>query len=199
MAEEEKKTKSETEPAKAKVPSTERAAVPEVLRPFESLRREVDRLFEDFGRGIWSFPSRSLWESLAPRSWPFRSLGVFDVEPFWRRGAAAPAVDIVEREKDYQITAELPGMDEKDIEVKVSNDMLTIKGEKKLEREEKKKDYYLSERSYGEFRRSFWLPESVDREKIEANFAKGVLTITIPKKPEAIAEERKIPIKTSQA
>ena len=166
-------------PVKTEEKPAERAAVPAAWRPFESLRREVDRLFEDFDRGFWRFPSRSL----------------FDIEPFWRRGVTAPAVDIVEREKDYQVAAELPGMEEKDVEVKVTDDVMTIKGEKKAEKEEKKKDYYLSERHYGAFQRSFSLPDGVDADKIEASFKKGVLTVTLPKKPEAIKPERKVEIK----
>jgi HSP20 family protein len=168
-------------PAKTAEKPAERAAVPAAWRPFESLRREVDRLFEDFDRGFWRFPSRSL----------------FDIEPFWRRGGTAPAVDIVEREKDYQVTAELPGMEEKDVEVKVTDDVMTIKGEKKEEKEEKKKDYYLSERRYGAFQRSFSLPSGVAADKIEANFKKGVLTVTLPKQPEAIKPERKVEIKAA--
>jgi HSP20 family protein len=89
-----------------------------------------------------------------------------------------PAVDVVESEKAYEITAELPSMDEKNIEVKVTEGSLTIKGEKQDEKEEKQKDYYLQERHFG----SFELPESVDADKIEAAFKKGVLTIKLPKK-----------------
>jgi len=166
-------------PVKTEEKQAERTATPAVWRPFEGLRREVDRLFEDFDRGFWRFPSRSL----------------FEMEPFWRRGAATPMVDIAQREKDYQLTAELPGMEEKDIELKVTRDMMTIKGEKKEEKEEKKKDYYLSERRYGAFQRSFQLPDGVDPDKIEANFKKGVLTVTLPKKPEAIKPERKVEVK----
>ncbi len=166
-------------PAKTEEKPAERAAVPAAWRPFESLRHEVDRLFEDFDRGFWRFPSRS----------------PFDIEPFWRRGVTAPVVDIVEREKDYQVAAELPGIEEKDVEVKVTDDVMTIKGEKKEEKEEKKKDYYLSERRYGAFQRSFSLPDGVDADKIEASFKKGVLTVTLPKKPEAIKPERKVEVK----
>ena len=166
-------------PAKTEEKPAEQSAVPAAWRPFESLRNEVNRLFEDFDRGFWRLPSRSL----------------LDIEPFWRRGATAPAVDIVEHEKDYQITAELPGMEEKDIELKVANGVMTIRGEKKEEKEEKKKDYYLSERRYGAFQRSFSLPNGADADKIEASFKKGVLTVTLPKKPDAIKQERKIEVK----
>jgi HSP20 family protein len=169
----------ETAPVKTDLKPAERTAVPVARRPFESLRREVDRLFEDFDRGFWRFPSRSL----------------FDIEPFWGRGATEPAVDIVERERDYQVTAELPGMEEKSVELRIADGIMTIKGEKKEEKEEKKKDDHLTERRYGAFQRSFALPVGVDADKIEASFKTGVLTVTLPKKPEAIKPERKVEIK----
>jgi len=160
------------------------APVPE-WRPFEALRQEVDRLFDSFGGGFW--PS------------PFRR-SAFDIEPFWRREStwsAAPAVDIAESERAYEITAELPGMDEKNIEVKLMDGTLTIKGEKQEEKEEKKKDYYLSERRFGSFERSFAIPESVDESKIDANFKKGVLTVTLPKKAEVQTPAKKIDVKAA--
>jgi HSP20 family protein len=158
---------------------------PTEWRPFESLRREVDRLFDDFGVGSWRSPF---------------GRGLFDVEPFWRGEVSwgkAPAVDIAESDKAYEITAELPGMDESNIDVKFSDGTLTIKGEKKDEKEEKKKDYYLSERRYGSFQRSFGVPDDVDADKIEAHFKNGVLTVTLPKRPEAQKSEKKIAIKTA--
>jgi HSP20 family protein len=123
--------------------------------------------------------------------------GVFNVEPFWRNEVSwgkAPAVDIADNEKAYEITAELPGMDESNIDVKFSDGTLTIKGEKKDEKEEKKKDYYLSERRYGSFQRSFGVPDGVDAEKIEAHFKNGVLTVTLPKTLQAQKSEKKIAI-----
>jgi HSP20 family protein len=170
-------------PVKAEERSPARATAPQGLRPFESLRREVDRLFHDFDQGFLRSPFR--------RSW-------FDLEPLWgraSRGEAEPAVDIIEKDNAYEITADLPGMDEKNIEVKLSNDGLTIRGEKQEEREEQKRDYYLHERSFGAFERSFTLPEGVDADKIEASFKKGVLTVTLPKRPEAIKPEKQIPVK----
>jgi len=166
-----------------KTPAGEAALQP--WRPYESLRREVDKLFEDFDQGFWRLPFR-------------RSM--IDAGPFWRRPASwitEPAVDVVEKEKAYEITAELPGMDEKNIEVKLVNGGLTIKGEKQEEKEEKKKDYYVHERSFGAFERSFAVPESVNADKIEANFSKGVLKVTLPKRPEAIKPEKKIEVKAS--
>jgi HSP20 family protein len=168
--------------------SEQTAGTPATLRgwePFEGLWRQIDRVFEDFHRGLWRAPF---------------SRANFDVEPFWRMETTwgeAPAVDVVEKDKGYEITAELPGMDEKNIEVKLSNDMLTIKGEKKEDKEEKQKDYYLSERRYGSFQRSFRIPDGVDADKIEAKFQKGVLTVTMPKKLEAQKSEKKVEIKAA--
>ena len=88
-------------------------------------------------------------------------------------------------------------MAEKDIDVKVSDGNLTIKGEKQEEKEEKKKDYYLQERRFGSFERRFRVPEGVDIDKIEASFKNGVLTVTLPKKPEAQAASKKIEVKGS--
>jgi HSP20 family protein len=123
-----------------------------------------------------------------------------DIEPFWGSEAkweATPAVDITESEKAYELTAELPGMDETNIEVNVSDGNLTIKGEKQEEKEEKKKDYYMRERNFGSFERRFELPEGVDADKIEATFKKGVLTLTLPKKLEAQKPAKKIEVKAA--
>jgi HSP20 family protein len=120
------------------------------------------------------------------------------MEPLWQREMArvtTPAVDIVEKDTAYEVTVELPGMDESNIELKLSNGALTIRGEKKEEKEEKKKDYYLSERRFGSFERRFQVPQGVDTGKIEASFKKGVLTVTLPKTHEARAQEKKIAIK----
>jgi HSP20 family protein len=164
------------------------SAAPSVMQawqPFESLRQEIDRLFNDFGQGFFQ---------------PFRR-PLFSTEPFLRpelKSLTTPAVDIVDSEKAYEITAEVPGMDEKNIEVKVANGTLTIKGEKQEEKEEeKKKDYYLQERNFGSFERSFSVPEGVDADKIEASFKKGVLTVTLPKKPEAQKPAKKIEVKAA--
>jgi HSP20 family protein len=139
--------------------------------PFALLRREMDSLFDNFFRG-------------------------FDVEPFESRlGAFSPKVDVTENDKEIKVTAELPGMDEKDIDVSLQSDMLTIKGEKKEEKEDKGKDYYRMERSYGSFSRSIPLPVEVETNKIEAKFKKGVLSITLPKTAKAVAETKKIPVK----
>ena len=167
-------------PVKSEEKGIQRA--PAEWSPFANLRREFDRMLEDFPWG---------WRRPLTRS-------AFDVEPFWRGFAgvgAVPAVDIAEKDKEYEITAELPGMDESNIDVKFADGLLTLKGEKKEEKEEKNKDYYLSERRYGSFQRSFSVPDGVDAEKIEAAFKNGILTVTLPKTPEAQKKEKKIEIK----
>jgi HSP20 family protein len=156
-----------------------RTSPPDVLR---SIRSEFDRLFDRLA----DFRLPSLRR-------------MFEIEPFRRWEApfefATPAVDLSEDEKAYKITAELPGIDAKDVDVSVSGDMLVFKGEKHQEKEEKDTSHYLCERSYGAFRRAFRLPDGVDRDKVAADFAKGVLTITLPKTPEAQKQSKKIEIK----
>ncbi|KAB0486956.1 heat shock protein Hsp20 [Pseudomonas reinekei] len=163
--------------------TSEHSVVTDLWRPLEKLRQQVDHLFEDFNH-------RS---SLSPLG-----RGLFDIDPLWRReliGHSLPAVDITEKDKSFEITAELPGMDQKNIEVKLSNGSLIIKGEKKEDKEEKRKGYYLSERHYGSFERVFNLPKGVDADKIEASFSKGVLSLSLPKKPEAMKADKVVPIK----
>jgi HSP20 family protein len=104
-------------------------------------------------------------------------------------------VDITENEKEIKLSAELPGMDEKDIDVSLQNNTLTIKGEKKEEKEDKGKDCYKMERSYGSFSRSIPVPVEVETDKVEAKFNKGVLSITLPKTAKAVAETKKIAVK----
>jgi HSP20 family protein len=123
---------------------------------------------------------------------------LFDVEPLWRWrapiGPAMPAIDLVEKDHEYKISAELPGMEEKDLEISMTGDTLTITGEKKAQKEEKAKDYYMAERSYGTFRRAIQLPEDVDKEKVNAKYEKGVLIVRLPKLPGAETRSRKIVI-----
>jgi HSP20 family protein len=172
-------------PQKTPVKSEERAIerAPAEWSPLAGMRREFDRMLEEFPWAGWRRPL---------------ARGLFDVEPFWRGVSgfgAVPAVDVAEKEKEYEITAELPGMEEKNIDVKFADGILTIRGEKKEEKEEKKKDYYLSERHFGSFQRSFQVPEGVDADKIDASFKNGVLTVILPKSPEAQKREKKIAIK----
>jgi HSP20 family protein len=107
------------------------------------------------------------------------------------------AVDISETDNAFEITAELPGMDEKNVEVKFANGVLTIKGEKQDEKEEKNRDYYMRERSFGSFQRNFKVPDSVNTDKIEAHFKEGVLTVMLPKSAEGQKAEKKITVKSA--
>lgn len=160
----------------------ETARTPVARHPLQTLQGEIDKLFNNFGA-----------------SWPFQRAS-FNLEPFWSGDATwgkMPAVDVVEKDKVYEITAELPGMDEKSVELKVVGDMLTIRGEKQEEKEETKKGYYLSERSFGSFQRSFRIPDDVDADKIDASFKKGVLTVMLPRKPGVEKAEKKIAVKAA--
>ncbi len=152
--------------------------------PIETLRREIERLFGDFDNGFGFMPFR-------------RSL--FDFVPTERFAASTtvPAVDVTEKNGAFEIKAELPGIDEKDIEVKLVNGGLLIKGEKKEEKEETDAGYVVSERSYGAFERFFGLPEGVQTDKIAATYTKGVLTVTLPKSVEAKKLERKITVQAA--
>jgi HSP20 family protein len=150
---------------------------------WQSFRSEMDRLFDRFGRGF-GFPSLRR---------------MFDIESPWRGSFSfsMPAIDMSEDEKAYKISAELPGMEPKDIDVSVTGDMLVLKGEKRQEKEEKDKNYHFSERAYGSFQRAFELPASVDRNKVAADFSKGVLTITLPKTVAAQKPAKKIEVKST--
>ncbi|MHA1548995.1 MAG: Hsp20/alpha crystallin family protein [Alphaproteobacteria bacterium] len=158
------------------------APVQKRWQALDSLREEVDRLFKGYEQDFWQ-----------------DQLSVFDGE-FWGpmigRGKLPP-VDMVQKNDEYEIMVELPGLDEKEVEVKYGDGMLTIAGEKKEETEEKEEGYLVSERRRGAFKRSFRLPETVDPTKIEARFEKGVLKVTLPMKPEARSDERKITVKAA--
>ena len=138
--------------------------------PFMSLQREIDRLFDDFTRGFPAFSSGGAAEML-------------------------PSVDVTENDKQIEITAELPGLEDKDVQVNFADNVLTIRGEKKAEKEEKDKTYRLVERSYGSFVRSLELPDGVNADAIKASIDKGVLKVTVPKP--APAQVKKIDVKTA--
>lgn len=126
-----------------------------------------------------------LWERF------FRELST--IEPF--RQEWVPSLDVSETENNIVVKAELPGIDPKEIDISLTDDLLTIKGEKKQEKEEKDENYHRVERSYGAFTRSLRLPQEVRSEKIEANYKDGILKITLPKSEEAKRKEIKIKVK----
>jgi HSP20 family protein len=135
----------------------------EDTEPFGLLRREIDRLFEDFTRGFTFEPFRL-------------------IERRTRR--FSPTVDVSETDKNVTVKVELPGMDEKDVKLSVMDGHLMIRGEKTEEKEEKRKGYYRTERSFGEFNRIIPVPTGVDTKKLSTVFKKGLLSITLPKTKE---------------
>jgi len=137
-----------------------------------SLHNDIDRLFDSFFRG-------------------------FDLAPFGESFSTfSPNIDVKENDHNYQVTAELPGMDENDINLTLDNNILTISGEKKQETEDKGQNYYRTERSYGSFQRCISLPPNIEADKIDANFNKGILTVTLPKTAKAQKHVKRIPVKT---
>ena len=137
---------------------------------FSYLRQQINRVFDDF----WDEPG------LAPRE---NFIGF------------APQVDVTETDKEVTVCAEIPGVEAKDIDVSVEDDVLTVKGEKKYEREENEKGQHRMERSYGSFERAIPLPVEVDEAKAKAEFKNGVLRLTLPKRPGAQTRRKKIPVK----
>jgi HSP20 family protein len=146
---------------------SDRGMMRPMSNPFSALQQEIDRLFDGFSRGFSGFPALEM----------------------------TPSMDLGETDKEIEITAELPGLEEKDIQLNVADNVLTIRGEKKNEREETKKDYHLVERSYGSFTRAVQLPEGVNADGIKAVMSKGVLKVTVPKP--APAQTKKIDIKAA--
>lgn len=141
--------------------------------PMMRLHEEVDRIFENFFK---EFPSTTTGFGKDLRS------------------EFVPRVNVIEKEKEIRVEIELPGMEEKDLELSIDNGFLVISGEKKHEREDKKDNYYMMERSYGSFCRQLPLPAEADQEHIKAEFKSGVLNITIMKTEEARSKVKKIPI-----
>lgn len=136
---------------------------------FTSLQKEIDQVFRDFGRGVPAMRE-------------------------FRQGMMALKVNVAETDKAIEVTADIPGVEPGDIDVSVRNGILTIRGEKKAEKDEKQKDYHVVERSYGMFERSFAVPDEVEVEKVEANFDKGVLKVVMPKSADTKSKAKKIAI-----
>jgi HSP20 family protein len=143
--------------------------------PFLSFRAEMDRLFDSFLGGAPSLTSLR--------------------QGFSGAQVMTPTLDVKENEKEIVVKADLPGMDEKDINLTIHNGVLSLRGEKKSEHTDERENYHVMERSYGSFQRSIRLPDTIDEDKAEARFDKGVLTITLPKRPETVSAQKKIEIK----
>ncbi len=140
------------------------------LRELSTMQERMNKLFEDVMRS----PNRAD-EGFAVAAW-------------------APAVDIYETDKEIVMKAELPEMQEKDIEIKVEDNILIVSGERRMAKEVKEENYHRIERSYGNFNRSFTLPRTVDREQIKASYKDGVLTVLLPKKEEVKPKQIKIDV-----
>ena len=147
----------------------------DVVDPFNMLRRDINRVFGDF-LSDWTRPDRIL--SMLDR----------------QMGSFMPEIDVRETDKEFQVRADLPGMDEKDLEVTLVNGALSIKGEKREEHEEDKGNTYHSERRYGAFERLIPLSSDIDGNKAKASFKKGVLKIALPKTESARSNRKTIPI-----
>ncbi|MCX7998888.1 MAG: Hsp20/alpha crystallin family protein [Leptospiraceae bacterium] len=147
------------------------------LSPFDALHREINRVFDHFFDDFYT-PTRYGLSSL--------------------RGASGfyPKFNISENEKEINLEVELPGLEEKDVEVSVDKGILTVKGEKKFQKEEKNENYHLVEHSYGSFQRSLQLPENANVNEITAKMKNGVMKITVPKDPKAETSVKKIAIKS---
>ena len=148
--------------------------------PIEHFHREVDRLFDQAFRGFGLRPfgfDRSIMPQLSD-------------------GMLKPTLDLGATDREYSITVEIPGVDEKDVRLEIANDVLTIRGEKKHQNEEKGKNYYRMERSYGSFKRTLSLPDDADQDNISATFNKGVLSVTLPRKALPKADVKHIEVKT---
>ena len=144
--------------------------------PFSAFRAEMDRMFHSFLQS----PAFSM---------PLPFAGAHN-------GLVIPTTDMKESDTEISISTELPGMGEEDVEVTVKNGTITVKGEKTEEKKDEKDKYHLTERRYGQFRRSFTVPENIDEAKIKAAFDKGVLTISMPKSKDGTHAERRIKIGT---
>ncbi len=146
--------------------------------PFQ---REMEEMFEEFWKRPWARPRFGV-------GWPLR-------RRFWEDiGFQGPAVEIYEEENDVVVRAELPGLKKEEIDVNVSENLITIKGEKKSQEEKKKEGYYYSECSFGSFERSIEIPREVQMDKTRASFKDGVLEVRLPKTEEAKRKETKIKV-----
>lgn len=151
--------------------------------PLSKFRQEMDKLFDGF---VQSFSGSHRSPEIHP-AWKIETIF----------GNALPAVNFAEDDKTYSVTVELPGMDEKDIDISLVGRTLTIKGEKSEANEEKKKGYYLAERRFGSFERAFQLPEDADCDSISAKCDKGLLSLIMAKSAKALPPSKKIDIKAA--
>lgn len=156
-------------------------AAPAHWHPIDALRHQIERFYNDLSGGLWAQQGTPFLER-NPLPGMFRDF---------------PPVDIVETEKGYEIATELPGVAERDFDVSINGDVLQIKGERRQEHKDSHKGYFLQERSFGGFERSFRLPKDADSAAIEAVFKNGLLTVRMPKAAGAAKDVKKVPIKAA--
>jgi HSP20 family protein len=165
-------------PQERKLMMTDKSSLPSLWRNqnwpgmFGSLHNEIDKVFHEFTSSVGLTPGQTNGNSFM-----------------------SPVINVAETDKVLEITAELPGVDQNDVDVTVTENRITIQAEKKADQEDKSKDYHLVERSYGKFMRSMSLPFSIDPDKVDAQFKNGILTVTLPKNPEVAAKAHKVKIK----
>jgi HSP20 family protein len=148
--------------------------IPREINFFSDMERRMESLFEQvFGTSLVSY--------VMPET----------------RGVFSPRIDIKETKENFKIVSEMPGVDLKDIEVSVRNGVLTITGEKKVEKEERGTDYHHIERSHGCFSRSISLPDIINTDKVESTYKNGVLTVTLPKNEKGLEQSKQIPVTTA--
>ena len=158
---------------------TEKSSLPSLWKThdwpgmFGSLHKEIDNVFQDFTQSA-GLSARGNGNTLM-----------------------SPVINVAETDEALEITAELPGVDQEDVDVTVLDNRLTIQAVKKIEDEDKSKDYHIVERSYGKFSRSMALPFDVDPDKIDAQFKNGILTVSLPKPPEVVAKTHKVEVKNA--
>lgn len=144
--------------------------------PFQTMQQEMNRMFADF-------------LNVAPMGWLSTDRWLAGSDFF------TPRIDVTESDKAYEVTVELPGSREEDFDISIDNGMLTIEGEKKMEREDKGRTYHRLERASGTFRRTVALPSGAEEDKISAGYDNGVLTVTVPLKASKESRAKKIPVK----
>lgn len=154
------------------LPAEQRRTETAALAPFTRLRDEIDRLFDDFPLGL---PARSIFA-------------------FSPRATVIPAMELAETDRGYEVSVELPGLEEKDIDVEFADGILSVSGEKRDESEKKENGYHISERRYGSFRRQLTLPADADPDTIEARFSQGVLKLVMKKDQTTASRTRKIKV-----
>ena len=153
-----------------------------LYNPVIQLHQEIDRIFDNVFRGFGLSPF-GFGKPLLPRM---------------AEGMLKPTLDLGATDKEYTITMEIPGVNGKDIKLEIANDTLTIRGEKKQEKEEKERNYYRMERSYGSFQRVLSLPEDADHDGVKAEFRQGVLTVTMPRKKLPESDVKRIEVKSAE-